>query len=382
VLENIDYRAYPILFVDDEEDSRTVFQITCDDEFTTLIAPDGPSGLAMLKEHPATPIIVADERMPEMKGTDFLEQVQEHYPKTIRIIMTAYSSFEVAYNAINKGKVYRYLTKPWEPEQLKTELRQAIQQYCLREALKREVEEKTRALEKLKKTQAMLVQTEKLSIIGELTTSFAHEIRNPLAIISGNAEFQLKKLVGGLNKEQLTDALREIVDQSERVSEIIDRIRGFAKPSKAELQVVNIGEVINNSLAMVNHEVSVSGVEIQKKYGEGDNVLGDKLQLEQVFVNLIRNAIEAMKRKGRLTFTAEPARDGAMVSIRVIDTGPGIPEEELNKLFEIFYTTKERGTGVGLFISNQIIQSLGGQMTVTSQPSAGTTFTITLPRAQ
>lgn len=228
-------------------------------------------------------------------------------------------------------------------------------------------------LEALENTQAQLIQAEKFSTLGRFAAGIAHEIRNPLAIISAEAQYLLQKKEW---EEQLSESTSSIISQCDRISEIIERLLEFSHPSK-KIKAVDIEYTIDKTLDFVRYQVNVEKVRIIKKFQKAlPLVKGDPTQLQEVFLNLILNAVEAMPEGGNLEIEAK--RIDSHICIRFTDTGRGIPEERLKDIFESFFTTKEKGLGLGLFISNQIVRSLDGWMEVESKPACGTSFRVYL----
>ena len=230
-----------------------------------------------------------------------------------------------------------------------------------------------------------LLHASRLAAVGELASGIAHEINNPLAIISEevglvkdalNPEFKLGKTL-----EDLKPSLDHIQEAVFRCRDITRKLLAFVRKTDLHLETYDIHLVIEDMLqGFYQHEIAVSNVKIVKRFaGQPAMVRMDKNQIQQVFLNLINNAIDAIRERGEITITTA-VRDGRVYA-SVSDTGVGMTQEQLNKIFLPFFTTKEvgKGTGLGLSISYGIIKSLGGNISVGSTLGEGSTFTIDLP---
>jgi two-component system NtrC family sensor kinase len=218
-----------------------------------------------------------------------------------------------------------------------------------------------------------------------LASGIAHEINNPLAIINEevglikdmmNPEFKMSQ-----SFEDIRPSVDNIQDAVSRCREITKRLLAFVRRTEMNLQPYDIHEVIDDVLkGFYAHELAVSNIEIIRNYHNKPlRISADKIQLQQVFLNLITNAADAIRDRGRITISTWP-KDGRVYAA-ISDTGIGMTQEHLDKMFLPFFTTKapEKGTGLGLSISYRIIKSLGGSISVASTLGEGSTFTIDLP---
>ncbi len=228
-----------------------------------------------------------------------------------------------------------------------------------------------------KNLEQQIVQTEKLATIGQLAAGIAHEIGTPLNIISGNAEYiqmDLKESDPGYKE------LTTIIEQTKRISVMIKQLLDFARPKILSLQPVDISSVITSVLDFVRRQSEKNGIEIETTFENGSpNVYGDPALLYQVFLNVIINSFHAMTKGGKLylkTFIEDEEREKVVIMVR--DTGEGISPENLRKLFTPFFTTKEagKGTGLGLAVTQRIVQEHSGSIEIQSEVEKGTTVTI------
>ncbi len=218
-------------------------------------------------------------------------------------------------------------------------------------------------------------QAQRLAQLGKLISHMAHEVNNPLQIVSGRAELSLMEAP---ENEGIRENLKIVVDQCERAKGIIQRLLMFSKPSRGEMHTVNINETIDFMINLVEHSFTLSDITIVKNFAKDlPSVKVDGKQIEEVFMNLLRNAAEAIGEKG--TITISTAENDDKIQIDFTDTGLGISQDDIEKIFEPFFTTKEKGTGLGLSVCFGIIKAHGGDIKYKSKLGQGTTATVLLP---
>ncbi|MBN2121246.1 MAG: HAMP domain-containing protein [Candidatus Omnitrophica bacterium] len=236
-------------------------------------------------------------------------------------------------------------------------------------------EELESKLQELKKTQSMLVQSEKLASLGKLVADMAHEVNNPLMIISGNA--QLSLLDESINGE-VKNNLNIIHEECNRAKSIIQRLLMFSRPSKGEQKALDVNKSIESVAKLLEHQFSLGNVKIDIQFAEGlPFVVADEKQFQEVIMNLVNNARDAMPQGGNIVINT--SLEGEYVKIEIKDSGSGMDDKTLAKIFEPFFTTKEKGTGLGLAVCYGIIKACKGRIEFKSQPQKGTTAHIWLP---
>jgi two-component system NtrC family sensor kinase len=235
-------------------------------------------------------------------------------------------------------------------------------------------------LDQLQKNQELYIQSRKMAAIGSLTSGIAHELNNPLNNICITTESLLDELKD-LSDDEKKKRLQDIYAQAERAGGTVRNLLDFTRVDQPSFVAVSVQELLSSTLKLTKHEMELSNVELKYLSAEsGLLVQGDFGQLQQVFLNLIINAIQAMPRGGVLTISVRE-EDPDQVRIDLTDTGVGIPQAIISEIFDPFFTTKEKGTGLGLSISYSIIRKHGGKILVNSQINHGSTFSVYLARS-
>jgi len=249
--------------------------------------------------------------------------------------------------------------------------------------------------QQLKESQATMLQAAKLSSVGELATGFAHQIDNPLGIISCGAQLCLLDIKDLLAKENLSeedkkkilekikDTQEKIINTAHRGAELVQRIKGYAKPSDRDFEATDLNSIFEDALILAQYQISHGGIAVTKAIPQDlPRIKGIGVQLQQAFLNMIINACEAMSgKKGELAISARHRKENPdMVEITISDNGRGILKENLRKIFDIFFTTKgSQGTGMGLSMAYRIIKDHNGDIDVESEVGKGTKFIVSLP---
>jgi C4-dicarboxylate-specific signal transduction histidine kinase len=239
--------------------------------------------------------------------------------------------------------------------------------------------------ERLRQLEADLAHINRVSILGELAASIAHEVNQPLSGVVSNGSACLRWLSGDVpNVEEARETARRIVRDGKRAGEVIARIRALTKRAVTPREELNLNEIIRDVIALVGDEAKRTGVSIRTQFADDLSlILGDRVQLQQVVLNLVMNAIEAMssigERPRELVITTRNI-DVEQVQVTIKDSGPGIDPNTLDKIFEPFYTTKPGGMGMGLSISRSILQAHGGRLWVAAKDGPGTIFHLSLPK--
>jgi two-component system NtrC family sensor kinase len=242
--------------------------------------------------------------------------------------------------------------------------------------LEKKVEERTKELTEI---QDHLFQSEKLASLGKLAAGIAHEINNPLGGILIYSHLLLEDTP---KKSPYHENLKKIVKETSRCKDIVKGLLEFARPKEPEASLININDIVESSLALMERQALFQNIKIKKSFtSDIPKIIADSAQLQQVFMNIILNAAEAMDGNGILTLNTSLDGDRKFIEVKFSDSGHGIKKEDKKRLFEPFFTTKEvgKGTGLGLAISYSIIRKHNGTIDVKSRVGKGSTFTVKLP---
>jgi two-component system, sporulation sensor kinase E len=230
-------------------------------------------------------------------------------------------------------------------------------------------------LKKMQKMQEELRRLDRLSALGQLAAGVAHEVRNPLGIIKNSAQILESKPLTSARKKEIVNF---IIEESERINRVIDNFLQFARTPKMKKEKTNINDVLDRTMRLVSDTLAKNDIEVIKDYTDSIPLIrADSSQLQQLFLNLILNSIEAMPKGGDLKISTQ--LENRKIRIVFSDTGCGISGRLKNKIFEPFYTTREHGTGLGLAIVHKIVENHEGKITLESKVGKGSTFNILLP---
>jgi two-component system NtrC family sensor kinase len=341
---------------------------------------DSRQALAVHDEwHPD--LILLDLWMPPPNGFEVLEQLQQVIAADdfVPVVMlTGDDTDQAVRRALDLGAT-DFVRKTFDEREMLLRIRNLLRTRRLHVAMR----ERNEVLEaRVQERARQLVQMEKLSAMGQLLAGVAHELNNPLAVDSGQAQL-LRRATSG---SPVADRAEMITRAADRCVRVVRNFLALAREQPPERTHVDVNGVIRGAIELLEYELRTDGVEVELDLDPGVPVLwADPHQLHQVLVNLIANAHHAMRRMGagarRLRARAGPADGG--VRIEISDSGPGIPAEIQHRIFEPFFTTKApgQGTGLGLSLSHGIVHDHGGTLRVESQPGQGATFIIDLPAA-
>lgn len=234
-----------------------------------------------------------------------------------------------------------------------------------------------RDITKEKQLEKELREKENLALVGQVVSSIAHSLANPLNLISGNTEYLLMNKKAG---DKDFDELKNIMEETNSISELIRSIMDFSRPLELKKEKLDISQLLNEVLEKIKYSFEGKDITVEKQiHGTDFTILGDAFQLKDAFINLFINAIQSIKIKGSISIVLE--KNEYEIKFSITDTGSGIPERDLPNIFKPFYSTKDygKGTGLGLAITNKVIKEHGGSISVHSRLEKGTTFTIQFP---
>jgi signal transduction histidine kinase len=371
-----------VLYVDDDTSNLVVLQAACGQDFNVETVTSGSDALEFLARREVA-VLLADQRMPGMTGVELFEVTAERYPDTVRVLITAFSDLSSAIDAINRGKIRRYLRKPWEPAELKAALREALDLYQTRR--------------KLQQLERRMLETERTYALGVVAAGFAHEVRNPLASLTMNLDVAMLRLerldaslrTGGLGDPSDDDGVAAVRQQLESAVQAVEQVRSITdgidlshRRSDSEA-VADLRQVLDLTMTFVRSTLH-RRARVETDLTDVPRVCGSPSKLGQVVTNLLVNAVQAMPDRPRdeNVIRIELRSDDGSARLEVADNGSGIPDDMLPRVFDPFFTTKSQGgTGIGLAISKTIVEEAGGTIEVTSRVGEGTRFIVRLPVA-
>ncbi|MDD9933173.1 MAG: hybrid sensor histidine kinase/response regulator [Myxococcales bacterium] len=377
----IDYRSYPILFVDDEAQNLVAFRYAMEDEFEVLTAGGGQEALELLRKHDVA-VMMTDQRMPEMTGVELCAHASEEYPDVVRIIVTAYADIHAAIDAINEGQVSRYVVKPWRNDELSEVLQTAVELVHVQRTM-RDME-----LRLLHGGQAQVAQV--------VRDEFIHELTNPLGALNLTLEHAMESLLsanaqlaaGSEDLDRLRKTLNDAVTSQRDALEVVGEMNEMAARLRRGERHARRGascdaaRVVDATVRILRPELErVADVDLVLE--QAPSVRLDASALGRAVLNLLLNAVQAIE-----SLPGQPHRITAWVGcaggeglIRVTDTGGGVDDGDHVKIFEPYFTTKDGGTGLGLSVVRETVEDVGGQIAVRNGPEGGAVFEIRLPIA-
>jgi signal transduction histidine kinase len=381
--------ARHLLIVDDEPVILQILQAVLEGEPYRLTAVGTGREAATVIEEQGCDLLLTDKNLPDISGIELLRLAKEKDPFTEVIIITGYASIETAITAMELD-AFDYVLKPLNNVfDIRKKARQALQKRDMaleNRRLLAHLQEKNAELEaalhESQELQAELIQSEKLAGIGTLAAGIAHEISSPLFGIMGLAE--------AIDDEEDLTLVREyagdIVEYCRNIRDIVVELTSYSRTATNEYRTtIDLPRIIEDALLLVERSAPVDGVAFYRELPERAYVHARTNEIQQVFVNLIKNAAEAVIDR----FGGEPGgqvhiragQDDDQVWAEVSDNGSGIPEDKLSVIFDPFYTTKPpgKGTGLGLNVVYRILTKYRGTISVESQPENGTTFRLKIP---
>jgi signal transduction histidine kinase/DNA-binding response OmpR family regulator len=228
--------------------------------------------------------------------------------------------------------------------------------------------------------QKSLLNATRLVTMGNLVSEITHDLKKPLTNIKGTLQLLKEKWFNAKDKEKYFNLVEEEIF---RLDGLVKEIVSFSNPYKYEMEKADIVSVLDRALKLVKRDLAIRNIALKKEYKEGHTVLVDRNQMMEVFLNIILNSIEAMPHGGELRVSngayRDPKREVELIRVGIVDTGCGIPTENLSRIFDRYFTTKKEGTGLGLAVVDRIVKAHGGRVSVESKPGKGTTFFVDLP---
>jgi signal transduction histidine kinase len=379
-------RSGGILIVDDERPNLTVLRNFLETGYRVQEAQSGAEALEIAKAADLD-IVITDQRMPEMTGVELLEQIRDLKPDVAGIVLTGFTDPPALISAINRARVFRFLKKPWQPDDILEAVRQASEHVYQARAIRRLVgllakrtDELDASLMQIRRTQTHLLHLERLGTMGKLAAGVVHDLRN-LMVSLGYVESVLQQ------RSVAPDVMESVQVGMQGVGNLIHTLEAmhqFARGGTLHMQkaMLRPALVVNDALAIARMDMGFRAHKVAVNIEEGlPEVLGDRQKLTQVLVNLVRNAVQASAQWRQIG--VEATRRNGHVVFAVEDEGPGVPPEVKQNLFKPFVSSKgEGGMGMGLYMAKLIIDSHQGEIAVLDRPTGGARFEVRLRPAE
>ncbi len=353
-----------VLYIDDEANNLVSFKAMFRHDYQVLVAGSAEAGLEIVEQHPDLKIIFCDQRMPEKTGVQFFREIAHKYPAPVRMLITGYVDIESVINAINHGHVYRYLTKPWREEDVRSAIEEGFKYYATSSMLNIKIRE-------LQETNAEL---------DKFTYSVTHDIRGPVVSILG--ALQIMKNLDSV--EEMKELLEMMEQSAEKVKDLITNIHAYYNLKRGNLNIQDIRfmELTEELVHLHNIDANLNRVIIHTDIEQEEVFRSDLTVLQLIFNNLLTNAIKYQRREETNKYVNLKIRvHRGNTEIVIEDNGIGIEPEYTEDIFEMFFrATKESvGSGFGLYNVKDALNKLNGTIRVESAVDEGTRFFITIP---
>ncbi|MGC9065248.1 MAG: ATP-binding protein [Candidatus Ratteibacteria bacterium] len=364
-----------VLIIDDELGPRESLRILLKDSYNVYLATNGDEGISMVKTH-VVDAVVLDLRMPGRSGLETLEEIRKINPDVPVIVLTGFGTLEAAQKAVHLN-IFEFISKPFDINEMKECIRRAVEKNKINLSARAIINQLNNLNTNLEQK---IHELEKFAMLGELSAEILHEINNPLTIILGYVQILMQEMAAqnSATTEEAWQYLKVVENEVKKCQTIA---KSFLNASKHSFKrtVVNVNKIIENMICFLRDNPLTKHVNFVCDFEPDISlVLASPEQMQQVFTNLFINAMEAMDGNG--TIRIETKNQSGKVIVKISDSGKGVPQELLEKIFQPFFTTKSiKGTGIGLSISKKIIEAHGGQIYAESQPEKGTTFTLCFP---
>lgn len=352
-----------ILYLDDEINNLRSFKAAFRRDYSISIATDKDEAWQLIEETKPH-IVFSDQRMPKVSGVDFLRSIKERYPNIIRILITGYTDVENVIDAINKGDVYRYLTKPWDEKDIRIAIENGFELYKTRE-------DRAQKIKQLERTNKEL---------NRFIYSTTHDLRSPISTSLGLvnlAELEIEDKDAKRYFSLIKDSLINIDDY-------IKNILSYYKNVKYEKnqQRTHILGAVSQVLDQLQSKIGLNDANINVDVPQSLYWVLDDFRLQIILNNLLTNALNFQRPEVKLNITVAARETQDTLTISVSDNGIGMSKDITDKIFKMFFrgTHRVSGTGLGLYIVREAVREMDGTIEVDTKPGAGTTFTLSFPK--
>jgi two-component system probable response regulator PhcQ len=381
-----DYKRFYILYVDDEERSLKQFARAMEEHFKVLTATNAQDGYALIEKHAdEIGVLMTDQRMPGEKGVQLLEKARQFRPRIIRILATAYSDIDAAVDAVNTGAIYKYVSKPWEVEQLVQSLRRAMEFFVVQRERDQLLREKMAVLHNM-------MITDRVVSLGVLAAGLSHHIRNSLVAVRTFLDLAPAKLgEERVDLEQLRnpnywcDFYEQVQTQVKRITEMLSELGAASSVTGTPFQdQVNLSTVLSDAVSRVGPQMAPKKIQVENLVpADLPPLFVDKAKFYRLFELLLKDEAVSLPTGAKITLKARvlplTLAGDVEIEVEIGDNGPGLPQEALRSLFDPFFVRADQPQefGINLMAAYFIVYHHGGRIQVKAGALEGTTFVLT-----
>lgn len=382
-MQNVDYRKYCVLYVDDEERSLRSFERAFNDQFRILTAPNATDGLRALEEHiDEIGVLMTDQRMPGEKGVWLLDKARQLRPAVLRILVTAYSDMQAMIDAVNTGAVFHYVTKPWDPAVLESTLKHALQLFSVQKERDQLLREKMSVLHNM-------MISDRVVSLGFMAAGMSHHIRNWLVAVKTFIDMVPQTLqdegitpASSRNPEFWNDYRQSAEQQLDKINDLLKELWAVAEtPALAFIDRVHLRDVVSETIIQLRDPLAAKCIAVEIEIPESlPELTVDKAKFARMLQLLIKDEIVSLPEGSRLKISAACPQAG-QIRISVRDNGPGLSQEILQTIFDPFNARSDSPSehGINLMACYFIVHYHGGRIDAQSAPGEGTEFIIEVP---
>jgi len=353
-----------ILYIDDEQNNLVGFKAAFRFDYTIFTASDIPQAYDHLKDHPDMRIILCDQRMPDKTGVQFFEEVRNIYPEPIRMLITGYSDIESVIDAINRGHIFRYIKKPWTDTDIRSAIEEANKYYIA--------------------TSQLAVKNKELRVaydeLGKFTYSITHDMRGPLLSVLGALDIA-KSME---NFSELREILMMMESAIKKLDEFIKNTHEYynLKSSGLIFEDIDFVQVVKDVSALFRIGGKIDNIRFATNVVQNEKFYSDDIAIKIILNNLLSNAFKYQRKNATdkyVELDVDVKENKAIISVK--DNGIGIPENQKDKIFSMFYraTSEETGSGFGLYNAKDALNKLKGTIEVESKVNEGSVFRVIIP---
>lgn len=366
-----------IVIIDDEMGPRESLRMLLKPNYHVYTAENVEAGLKLVREKNPDAVI-SDIRMPGINGIDGLRKIREIDPHVAVIMLTGFGALDTAKEALRLG-ANDYISKPFDAKEMRDVISRNVERTRVQRTSQNALADITELNQRLMRE---LAQKERLASLGQASAEFVHDLGNPLTIVWGYVQLLAKKLEQNGDGTEASAKELGIIEQNVRLCrELLSMWQSYGSDGALPRGATSVADIVTNVVKSVESLAAQNGVHIAyERPADPCTLHADAVQIQRAIQNVIINAVQAAgESKGSVEVSC--TRKEFYIDVRVHDTGAGIPETQLTKIFDPYFTTKQSksGTGLGLYITKKVVEDHNGSIKVDSSPETGTTFTIRLP---